>query len=311
MASARPFRFGVGAFAAGDAAAWGEQARRVEGLGYDTLLIPDHFDVDLFAPIAALTAAACATTTLRVGTTVFANDFRHPAVLAKELATLDVLSDGRLEVGLGAGDQQDDYDQIGLPFDPPGVRVARLQEAVRVLKGLWGEGPFTYTGTHYTIRALTGWPRPVQRPHPPLYIGAGGQRLLTFAAREADSVGIIAQALPDGGLDVGRDTEALLAEKVSWVRAAAGERFARLELAALIWDVIITDHRQAAAERVARPGWLTAKQILASPYFLIGSVDALVARLEELRARYHLSYFQVFPAAMETFAPLVARLAGT
>ena len=154
---------------------WAENARRVEALGYDTLLIPDHFDPHLFAPIPALMAAALATTTLRVGSIVFDNDFRHPAMLAKETATIDVLSDGRLEFGIGAGWKKQEYDQAGIPFDPPGMRVERMQEAVRIIKGLWGDGPLTFTGQHYTIQALENWPKPVQRPHPPIHIGAGRQ----------------------------------------------------------------------------------------------------------------------------------------
>jgi len=219
---------------AASAAEWAENARRVEALGYDTLLLPDHFAPDLFAPIPALTAAALATTTLRVGTTVFDNDFRHPAMLAKEIATIDVLSDGRFEVGLGAGWKKEEYDQVGIPFDPPGTRVGRLEETVRVLKGLWADGPLTFTGQHYTIQALESFPKPVQRPHPPIFIGAGGKRLLSFAAQEADIIGIIAQALPAGGLDVASDSEARLAEQVRWIREAAGERFSHVELAALI-----------------------------------------------------------------------------
>lgn len=307
----RLFRFGVGAFAAPSAVAWCENARRAEALGYDALVIPDHFMPNRFAPIAALTAAALATTTLRVGTTVFANDFRHPAVLAKETATLDVVSDGRLEVGIGAGDRKEDYDYLGLPFDPPSVRVSRMQEGVRILKGLWGEGPFSFTGVHYTINGLNNWPKPVQRPHPPIYIGAGGRRMLAFAAREADTIGIIAQALPRGGLDMERDTEALLAEKVGWVREAAGDRFAQLELNALIWGVAITDDRQAAAEALAHERRLTPDQVLASPYYLIGSIESIVERLQELRDRFGISYFSIFPKDAEAFAPVVSRLAST
>lgn len=312
MSSARPFRFGVGAFEAPDGAAWGENARRVEALGYDTLLIPDHFNAGLFAPIAALTSAALATTTLRVGTTVFANDFRHPAVLAKEMATLDVLSGGRLEVGIGAGWKKEEYDQVGIPFDPPDVRVTRMQEGVHVLKGLWGTGTFAFAGEHYTIRDLDGSPKPVQRPHPPIYIGAGGKRLLSFAAREADIVGIIAPAQPEGRLDFASDIEERVSTQVDWVREAAGERFAQLELAALIWGVAITDNPRAGAEGLASTGkrGLTPEQILASPYFLIGSVAVIVERLEELRERFHISYFNVFPGAMEDFAPVVSRLSG-
>ena len=310
MAPVRPFRFGAGCFVAASAAEWGEKARRVEALGYDTLLLPDHFSPHL-APMPALTAAALATTRLRVGCTVFDNDFRHPAMLAKETATIDLLSGGRLELGIGAGWKKEEYDQVGLPFDPPRVRVDRMQEAVRIVKGLWGDGAFNFTGRHYTIRALDNFPKPVQRPHPPIFIGAGGKRLLSFAAREADIIGIIAQATPGGGLDMAADSEVRLAEKVDWVREAAGERFDRLELAALAWNVAVTDDRHPAAEEIARARGMTPEQVLASPYFLIGSIDAIVERLLALRERYGISYVSVFPQDMEAFAPVVARLAGT
>jgi probable F420-dependent oxidoreductase len=310
MSPERPFRFGAGAFDAPSAVVWGEKARRVEALGYDTLLIPDHFNQHLFAPIAALTAAALATTTLRVGTVVFDNDFRHPAVLAKETATLDVLSGGRLEVGIGAGWKKNEYDQTGIPFDPPGVRVSRVEEAVQIIKGLWGEGPFSFSGQHYAINGLDNWPTPLQRPRPPIFIGAGGKRMLAFAAREADIIGILAQALPEGGLDIPRDTEERLAEKVGLVREAAGERFRHLELSMLFWGVAVADDRRLGAEALAGTRMLTAEQILDSPYFLIGSVDAIVERLQALRELYGFSYFKVFPEAVEAFAPVVARLRG-
>lgn len=310
MASLRPFRFGAGAFTAASAAEWSDLARRVEALGYDTLLMPDHFS-SRFAPTPALAAAALATTTVRVGTTVFANDFRHPAMLAKEMATLDLLSGGRLEVGIGAGWKKAEYEQAGIPFDPPGVRVERMQEAVHVLKGLWGDGPFSFTGRHYAIRELENWPKPMQRPHPPIFIGAGGKRLLSFAAREADIVGILAQATPDGRIDVAGDSEERLAKKASWVRGAAGERLNRIELAMLFWRVTVTDDRRAAAEELAPARMLTPEQVLASPYYLIGSIGDIVERLSSLRERYGVSYFTVFPEDMESFAPVVKRLAGT
>lgn len=310
MSPLRPFRFGTGVFEATSAAEWGDKARHVEALGYDTLLIPDHFDPNLFAAVPALTAAALATSTLRVGTFVFDNDFRHPAMLAKETATLDVLSDGRLEVGIGAGWKKEEYDQVGIPFDPPGVRVSRMEEAVHVVKGLWAEGPFSFSGQHYTITGLDNGPKPLQRPHPPIFIGAGGKRLLSFAAREADIIGILAQALPGGGLDIPGDTEERLAEKVGWVREAAGERFAQLELSILFWGLAVTDDQRAGAEELAGTRQMTPEQILASPYYLIGSVDTIVERLQVLRELYGVSYFTVFPRDMEAFAPVVARLAG-
>src|SRR5262249_35229896 len=160
-------------------------------LGYATLVIADHFGDRDFAPIAALTAAALSTTSLRVSCTVFDNDFRHPALLAREAATLDVLSDGRLEFGIGAGYFQSDYDQSGIPLDPPGTRVSRMEEAVHIIKGMWAGGPFSFDGKYYRVADISAGVQPIQRPHPPVFIGAGGKRLLTFAAREADIIGVI------------------------------------------------------------------------------------------------------------------------
>jgi probable F420-dependent oxidoreductase len=263
-----------------------------------------------------------ATTTLRVACNVFDNDFRHPALLAKIAASVDMLSGGRFELGIGAGWNKEEYERAGIPFDPPAVRVSRLEEAVRIIKGLWAEGPFTFSGQYYTIRGLEGWPKPLQRPHPPLFIGGGGKRLLSFAAREADIIGILGQALRDGGLDIASGTEAGLSEKVGWIRAAAGERFAQIELNLLIWAVAVTDDRRAAAERLVAADarwlarimgdtpWLTAEQMLESPYFLIGSIEEIVRQVRVLRERHGISYLTVFPWDLEAFAPVVAQLAG-
>ena len=186
-----------------------------------------------------------------------------------------------------------------------------MEEAVHVIKGLWAEGPFSFTGQHYTINGLDNGPKPLQRPHPPIFIGAGGKRMLSFAAREADSIGILAQALPGGGLDISGDTEERLAEKVGWVREAAGERLAQLELAILFWGLAVADDQRAGAEELGSTRELTPEQILASPYYLIGSVDVIVKRLQMLRELYGFSYFTVLPGDMEAFAPVVTRLAGT
>lgn len=229
----------------------------------------------------------------------------------REAATIDVLSGGRLEVGIGAGYHQPEYEQTGIPLDPPGVRVGRLEEAIRILKGLWAEGPVTFAGRHYTITGLDGAPKPLQRPHQPIHVGAGGKRMLALAAREADSVGIIAQAIPGAGLDVAGDSEAALAQKVAWVREAVGGRFDQLELGMIIWRVVVTDHPRAAAEDIAAQRGLMAEQVLDSPHFLIGSVARIVERLLVLRERHGVSYFYVSPGDVEAFAPVVAQLAGT
>jgi probable F420-dependent oxidoreductase len=186
----RKFRFGVQASTPRTAAQWAEQARKIEGLGYTTLLMPDHFADTAFAPMAALPFAAAATTNLRIGMLVLGNDYKHPAVVAKEAATLDVLSDGRLEFGLGAGWMTADYETLGLTYDRPGVRIDRLAEALAVVKGAWGDGPFDFSGEHYDITAYDGLPKPLQRPRPPILVGGGGAKVLRLAGREADIVGI-------------------------------------------------------------------------------------------------------------------------
>jgi probable F420-dependent oxidoreductase len=309
MAEQRPFRFLAGLFTAPTSQAWAEQARKIEALGYDLMGIADHFG-GVFSPALGLLAAANATATLRVACTVYANDFRHPALLANEAATLDLLTDGRFEFGIGAGWFKHEYDQVGIPFDAPGTRVDRMVEALSIMKRLWRGEEVHHCGTHYMINGLVNQVLPIQQPHPPVFIGGGGKRLLTYAAQEADIVGILATARPGGGLTFGEDeTEDAIARKVGWVRDAAGERFEHIELAMLLWKVTITDDRRAAADEIARGARdVTADEVLASPYYQIGSVDAIAERLSGLRERFGISHFSVFPADVETFAPIVARL---
>ena len=240
-------------------------------------MVADHY-LNPFAPVPALMAAAEATTTLRVGCTVFANDFRHPALLAKEAATIDVLTDGRFEFGLGAGWLKDEYDQAGIPFDPPGVRVARMEEGLRVIKALWGEEPVTHRGVLHD-RGAGGDAQAGPAAPPADLFGGGGKRLLSLAAREADIVGLVSRARPSGGIDWAEGTEEALARKVGWVRAAAGDRFARLELALLFQGSAVTDRPQVAAAELAPEFGLTAEQVLASTEFALGSVDQIVERL--------------------------------
>ena len=312
MPLTHPFRFGTGAYAATSAREFCEQVKRIEAQGYDTFAGPDHFGTDL-APGPMLAAAALATTSMRLSCTVYDNDFRHPALLAKEVATIDVLSDGRMEMGIGAGWIKAEYDRIGMSFDSPGTRVDRMQEAVRIIKGLWGDDPVCFSGQHYTITELEGFPKPVQKPGPPVFIGAGGKRMLSFAAREADIIGILAQALPQGGLDFASDTEERLERQVGWVRDAAGDRFPDIELALLFWHVQITDTPRDVAEGIAssRSTPTSPEQILESPYFLIGSVEHMAERLHELRDRFGITYFKALDASREDLAPVVSRLAGT
>lgn len=306
-----PFRFGVTAPTVLSGPAWVERVRRIEQLGYSIVHVPDHFR-DQLAPVPALTAAAMATTRLRVGSLVFSNDFRHPVVLAKEAATLDVLSGGRFELGLGSGWLREEYDQAGIPFDAPGRRIERLAEAVAIVKGLLAGERVTLTGRHYAIVGLEGRPHPVQRPHPPILIGGGGQRTLSLAAREASIVGLVPRARRDGGgLDRADFGEAALRQKIDWVRAAAGDRFASLEVHALIQAVVVTDQRVAAAEQLAARFGVARELVLETPYVLVGTVDEICASLRERRERYGISYVTVFDRDLEAFAPVVERLAGT
>jgi probable F420-dependent oxidoreductase len=254
--------------------------------------------------------AAEATQTLRIGTTVFANDFRHPAVLAKEAATLDLLSGGRLELGLGAGYLAPDYALTGIALDPPGVRVSRLMESVQIIKGLFGDEPVTFAGRYYTITDLEGYPKPVQRPHPPLYLAGGSKRVLSLAAREADIVGLVP---PSGGgkLDFLEASMAATMQRVEWVRHAAGERLAALELNTLLFAVVVTEHRQQAAEQLAATRGTTAEQVLDSIHFLVGTVEQMVEQIHMWRERLGISYITVLQEYMDALAPVVARLAGT
>lgn len=313
MLKARPFRFGVAAESASSREQWAALVRRVEELGYATFLLADHY-VNEFPPIAALMAAADATSTLRVGSFVFDNDFRHPALLAKEIATLDLLSDGRFELGIGAGWHRPEYDQVGLPFESAGIRISRLEEAVQIIKQFFTKDAVNFAGKHYKVTDLQAFPKPVRRPYPPIFIGGGGKRMLSLAGREADIIGIHIKVNDDGTVDAWERSEAAIAQKVEWVRQAAGERFPSLELNMLISAIIITEDRQQAVQQYirekGRPG-ITAEQLLANPYFLIGSVEQITEHLQRLREVFGISYFVVGPEYMEVFAPVVGRLAGT
>ncbi len=308
----RPFRFGVQCSSPPNVTArsWRELAKRTEDLGYHRLTVSDHLD-DQLAPVAALTAAADATTTLRVGALVFCNDYRHPAVLAKEAATLDILSEGRFELGLGAGWMTTDYERAGIPMDSPSVRIARLEEAVHVVRGLLSEGPCTFAGEHYRIDGLAGSPKPVQQPLP-LLIGGGGRKVLELAGRHADIVGLNPK-LPNGVIDAaaGPDSTAAATErKLGWVRAAAGDRFDQIELHTRIHLAVVTDDRAGMAETLAAGFGMSVEESLDTPHALCGTVDQIVDDLLERRERWGISSIGLSLDAMDTFAPVVAALDG-
>ena len=308
----RLFRFGVQTTSATGKATWVETARRIEGQGYSSLTMPDHFDNQL-APTPALMAAADATESLRVGTLVWCNDYRHPVVLAKEAATLDLLSEGRLELGIGAGWMTADYEQAGMGLDRPGVRIERMVESVAVLKGLFGDGPFSYDGEHYTIADLDSTPKPHQKPHPPFLIGGGGPRMLRTAGRLADIVGINPN-LSSGQItaETAQDaTAAKYAEKLSWVAEGAGDRFDDLELQVRTFVVQVTDDRQATAEALAAGMGMTVEEGLTSPLALVGNPAQIAEDLRQRRELYGFSYIVVSADVADDFAPVVAELAGT
>jgi probable F420-dependent oxidoreductase len=314
----RPFRFGLQASAlpGGTAATTGESwralARRAEDLGFATLTVADHLD-DQLAVVPALQAAADATTTLRIGALVLCNDYRHPVVLAKEVATLDVLSGGRAEVGVGAGWMTSDYEAAGIPLDPPGTRIRRLAEALDVLDGLWGDGPCTVAGEHYRITGLDGLPKPVQRPRPPLLLGGGGRRMLTLAGARADIVGFnvsLAKGVIDA--DAGPDgTAERTDEKLGWIREGAGARFADLELQVRVHLVVPTDDRAGAADAFAPAFGLTPAQSLETPHALVGSPEEMADDLRARRERWGISYIGVGVDAVDALAPVISLLAGT
>ncbi|MEM9714801.1 MAG: TIGR03621 family F420-dependent LLM class oxidoreductase [Actinomycetota bacterium] len=312
MSHARPFRFSVLAQKARSGTEWTETARKAEDLGYSALLMPDHFGGQL-APISALTMAAAVTERLRVGTLVFANDFRHPSVLAKETATMDLLTDGRVEVGLGAGWMTEDYAWTGIPHDRAGVRIDRMIEAVEVIRGLWGDGPVSFAGEHYTINEMDGQPKPVQDGGPPILIGGGGKRVLSNAARLADIVGINPNV---GAGKIGPEAIASMSaeateEKLGWVRAAAGDRFDDIEISILKFVTMVTDDRDGTAGQVGGAMGMDAATALASPHMLIGSAGEIAETLHEQRERWQGSHVTVQADALETFAPIVAELAGS
>lgn len=315
-APVRPFHFLASARAAVSGKELADKARRAESMGFHALVIPDHL-LDQLSPVPAMTAIAAATERLRVSAFVFNNDLRHPAVLAQDLASVDLLSNGRLDVAIGAGWNKPEYDAIGLPFDPTPIRQARLEEAVAVLKGLFADGPFSFSGEHYTITDYDAGPKPMQKPHPPFLIGGGGRRTLTLAAREADIVGLAPRIGKRRVVDARSLTFEATVEKIGWVREAASDRFDRLEFNVYPsgWPTTVTDDLHGEARRVIdslkeRTGTeLTEAEVLDSPHIFIGSTERLVEKFQGLRERLGISSFMV--GEIDDLALVVERLAGT
>jgi probable F420-dependent oxidoreductase len=313
----KPFRFLADAYDLVNARALGERARKAEDLGATAIVLPDHLIQEQMSPVPFLAAIAAATERLRLSAFVHNNDLRHPAVLAQDLASLDILSDGRLDVAIGAGWNEPEYRAIGLPFDPTPVRQARLAEAITVLKGCFGEGPFSFAGEHYTITDLNAAPKPVQKPHPPFFVGGGGRRTLELAGREANIVGLAPRILAGQRGDPLSITWAATEEKIGWVREVAGDRFDGLEFNVYPsqWPVVVTDDLHGEARKVVdrmreRTGQeLTEQDVIDSPHVFIGSIDRFVEKFTELRERLGVNSFLV--GDLTDLGPVVERLAGS
>jgi len=308
---ARRFRFATEVHSPFEGSSWADTFREVESLGYSTMFVPDHFDEGP-GPIAALAAAAVVTSTINVGSLVLDCDFRHPVVLARELATIDQLAEGRFELGIGAGWKALDYEHSGIPMDRPGVRVSRMIEHLQVLKALFADGPVDFTGEHYTIADLEGTPKPFRPGGPPILIGGGAPRLLRFAGANADIVGVNA-SIHSGAIDAAAAQDGLatsIDQKVAWVKEGAGARFDELELNAWLAIAEVTDDADGYAEAVAPAFEATAKDVLESPLSLIGSPHQIADRLHERRDRWGYSYHVIPGDQAATFAPIVADLTG-
>jgi probable F420-dependent oxidoreductase len=307
----RPFRFGLQTSSAPDPQAWRDKARQAEDLGYDALYIPDHF-TDQWGPLVALTVAAEATTTIEVGALVFDNDYRHPVVLAKEVATLDLVSEGRAIFGLGAGWMRTDYEQSGIPYDDPAVRVDRLEEALEVYEALFRDGSVSFDGEHYRVAGQLGQPRPTEG-RPKLLVGGGGKRVLTLAGRHADVVGVNPN-MRSGAADRATAQSAvadLVDRRIGWVREAAGDRFEDLDLQMLTFVVAVGGNRRELAQAMAPAMGLSEEQAFDTPLALVGSVDEICELLQERRERWGINEWVVHDPEREAFGEVVARLAGT
>ena len=304
-----PFRFGVVVNTAASGADWIARARRAEAIGYATFLVTDHLGRQL-SPLTALMAAATATTTLRVGSYVFANDYRHPLVLAREAATIDFLSGGRLELGLGAGWMTVDYRRLGMPYDPPAKRIDRLAEALPLISRLLSGETVDHEGPAYRLGGAEVHPRPVQRPRPPIMVGGGGPRMLRLAARYADIVAIQPQFSPKGRARLREATDGAMARKVAILREAAGESFERLELNVIVADAGLAGSGRPVGTSLLAAGKSVATHLVGTPFALYGTVGQLSDALERRRDRFGISYYALPSRALDEMAPLVEALAG-
>lgn len=313
-----PFRFGVVNDSKVSPESWIEHVRRIESLGFSTFLIRDHILPDFFGPqlgpIAALAMAAAVTERLHVGTLVFSNDFRHPAFLAKEAATLDALSGGRFEFGIGAGWMRSEYDAAGLELDRAGTRIERLEESLQIMRGLLRGERICFEGEHYQVEGLENYPPPVRSDGPPLLIGGGKPRMLRLAGKYADIVSVLTTSVGSGVVDDAPD-ERMAAEverKLGWIREGAGERYSEIELSLMPALIESRDRRRTAVDIIEQRGWngLSPEDVLEMPSMLIGTCDEIAETMLERRERYGFSYYVMSDGDLDMAVPLVERLAG-
>jgi probable F420-dependent oxidoreductase len=306
----RPFRFGAKSTKAGSAKEWTDLVKRVEDLGYESFQMDDHFGSQL-GTVPALMAAACATSRILVGPHVAGVDFRNPVLFAKECATIDLLSEGRFTLGIGAGWSKADYDVAGIQQDNAATRIERLGEAVTILRGLWGQEPFSFEGRHYRVAKTDGMPKPVSDI--PVMIGGGGRKVLSLAAQQADIVGInpkiVARSInPESMRTAAADA---VDEKIAWVKEAAGDRFDQLELQMQVFKTTVTDKPAEVVEQVAGAFGLPPDVIATAPFFQIGSAEQITENLLQIRERWGINSILFQPDGIDPMGPVVAKLTGT
>jgi probable F420-dependent oxidoreductase len=310
VAHDRKFRIAIQLTHGPSGEAWLEMARKAERDGFAVLSMPDHF-TEQFAPLVALSAAAAVTKSIRFSMFVLANDMRHPGMLAKEAATLDVISNGRLELGVGAGWTKTEYDALGVPFDKPSIRIERLGESVKILRGAFTGEPVSFSGKHYRVTELSIKTRPVQK-RLPILLGGGGPKMLSLAAREADIIGIASDSskrfsmtAPLGGFALDK-----VKEQAGWVREAAGARYDSLELNIRILGVEVMADRDAAARKLAAQLNVPAEDLLDSPFVFLGTLEQIESQMKRMRDVLGVSYYTISQRHAEPLLPLVARITG-
>jgi probable F420-dependent oxidoreductase len=319
----RPFRFALQSYAATSPADWRDQARKAEQLGFSAFHVADHVigpgpalaatnhPVQDVAAVPAMAVALEATDRIRVGSRVFCVDYRQPVMFVKELATLDFFSEGRLEVGLGAGWLEGEYEAMGVPFDRAGVRLDRLEETIGLLRAHYGDGTIEIDGDHVHAVGFEGVPKPAAGL-PPIMIGGGAPRVLGLAGREADIVSLNFDNSSGkiGPAGVGSSTAELTALKIKWIRDGAGPRFDELELEIGASFTIVTDARDKTIGQMAQMLGLEPEQFADHPHALVGSVDAICEQLEQRREQYGISYVTFGMPVADAVVPIVERLAG-